>query len=58
MFVWLRVQGFESSVYKDFLKENDVLILTKKLKFIHLHLRSVSVALNIPVSHLQLSLIF
>ncbi len=32
MFVWLRVHCFESSVNKDFQKENDKLIQMEKLK--------------------------
>ncbi len=32
MNVWLRVQDFESSLNKDFKKENDVLIRMKTLK--------------------------
>ena len=35
MFVWLREQGFESSVNKEFQKENEVFIQVKKLNIIH-----------------------
>jgi hypothetical protein len=54
MFVRLRVLGFESSVNKDFLNENDILIQMKKLKIIQSScLESVGDTINFNISMLR-----